>query len=430
MPQMATGFGRRWWSVGVLSALYVFSFVDRTILALLVVPLKHDLDVSDTDLGLLFGPAFAFFYALVGLPIARLADRGNRRNLVSAGVLLWSFATIASGFASNFRQLIFLRIGLAIGEAALTPSAMSMIGGLFEPARRSRAASVYSAVGIIGASGSYIVGALIIQWMARLAAGGGFPLAPWRLTLVLTGMAPLLIGVLFAVTAGEPPRPHDAVGGVRLREVATYLVRQKRLYVGLFVGAGLIQAIGYAYAAWGPELLVRHYHWMIARAGMAFGLAGLLSGFGGTLVAPLLSQRLIRHGRPDGMVWISAGALVIGALAAVAAPLQTSSLAFLILYGVSAFFLIGATNNVLTSIPALAPSEICATLIAVQLMAITLLGVGLGPPGVIALAHLAGSADLNLGFTLLVPAIALPALGFLLFSGPALRRPKSEPRRL
>lgn len=162
-----TGGVRAWWTVALLSALYVLSFIDRLILALLVSPLKAGFGVSDVQLGLVFGPAFGVFYAVLGLPLARVADRGDRRRLIITGVLLWGFATIASGFAGTFALLIVLRIGLAIGEAALTPAAYSMIGDLFAPHRRTLAASIYSGIGNAGAFASFILGSMVIRSRRR-----------------------------------------------------------------------------------------------------------------------------------------------------------------------------------------------------------------------------------------------------------------------
>jgi len=408
--------GGAWWAVALLGLLYVLSFVDRVILALLVAPLKADLGVSDLQLGLLFGPAFAVFYALLGLPIARLADRGNRRNLIVAGVLLWGLATVASGFAGTFWLLMALRIGLAVGEAALTPSAYSLIGDLFPPEQRARAASVYSAAGMAGASGAYILGAMVVQGVGAAAtAGHAFPLSAWQLVLVIVGAPSLLCGLLFAMTVREPPRMQATETTPGLGEAAAYLRTRARLFIGLFAGAGLTQAVGYAHSAWGPELLRRQFDLSIQQAGYAFGLAGLVAGLSGTLAAPQLTRILEWRGRRDAIALSSMICVALGGSFAVAAPLQSSATTFLVFHACGAFFLVGAANNVIVSLQTLAPGRMRATFVALVLMCITLLGLGIGPTAAAAISSSLDPAGGALGpaLSMLAPAVCLPA--FLLF---------------
>jgi MFS family permease len=404
--------------VTTLGLLYVLSFVDRVILALLVSPLKADLHVSDVQLGLLFGPAFAVFYAVLGLPIARLADRGDRRKLILAGVFLWGAATVGSAFAGSFWVLVALRMGLAIGEAALTPSAYSLIGDLFPPHRRTAAASLYSALGMAGAAGGYILGAAVIQLVGHAAApASGAGLGLWRLVFVIVGAPSLLMGLVVAFTTREPLRSSTSVAP-GFREVLGYLRRNLRLYVGLFVGAGLTQAIGYAYVAWGPEFLHRQYNWSIPHAGYVSGLIGLAAGFGGTLAAPALSRRLEAWGRADGVILASLSLLVVGALCAVAAPLQGRVEAFLALNAAASFCLVGVANNVVVSMQFVAPPRMRATLVAAVLMCITLLGLGLGP-AVVAVISARLSPDgqaLGSGLAILAAGISAPAFCLLLWA--------------
>lgn len=411
--------GGAWWAVALLGLLYVLSFVDRVILALLVAPLKADLGVSDLELGLLFGPAFAVFYALLGLPIARLADRGDRRKLIVAGVFLWGLATVASGFAGSFWVLVILRVGLAVGEAALTPSAYSLIGDLFPPERRAVAASVYSATGMAGASGAYILGAMVVQGVeSAVAAGHALPLGAWQLVLVIVGAPSLLCGLLFALTVREPARAHPAERPPNLADVFAHLRQRARLFVGLFGGAGLTQAVGYAYAAWGPELLRRQFDLSIQQAGYAFGLSGLLAGFGGTLAAPQVTRLLERRGRRDAVAITSMVCVSLGAIAAGMAPLQSSVAAFLVLHACGSFCLVAAANNVIVAQQALAPARMRATFVALVLMSITLLGLGIGPTAAAALSSALDSSGgaLGLALALIAPTIGVPALLFFTWS--------------
>lgn len=378
----ATGAAKAWWTVFLLSSLYVFSFIDRLVLALLVAPLRSDLGLNDLQLGLLFGPAFGLFYAALGLPLARFADRGNRRRLIIAGVLLWGVATTASGFATTFAFLVLLRAGLAIGEAALTPATYSLIGDLFPPHRRKLAASLYTAFGQMGAYGGFIAGAAVLHSIDSMTLSGmtsGFK--SWQLLFFAVGIPSISLGVVFACTTREPPRNMSyGKTAPRLREVVGYLRRNLRLYVGLFGGAGLLQSVSYSWSAWAPEYVRRQFSWPIQRAGLAFGLAGLLATAAGTVILPLIARRLESAGRRDAVALTSMAGVIGGSLCALAAVLQSSPVAFFVLLATSLFCTAGATNSVVISLQTLAPDRMRATLAAGVLLCITLLGLCVGPP--------------------------------------------------
>ena len=159
--------GIAWYAVVILVVAFIFSFVDRIIISMLVEPLKADLGLSDTQLGLLQGPAFALFYALVGLPIGRWADRYSRRAIIAWGISIWSVMTAVCGLARNFLQLFLARVGVGVGEAALSPAAYSMIADYFPREKLGRAVGVYQAGAFFGAGLSFLVGGLVIQAVAK-----------------------------------------------------------------------------------------------------------------------------------------------------------------------------------------------------------------------------------------------------------------------
>jgi MFS family permease len=415
----ATGVAKAWWTVILLSSLYVFSFVDRLVLALLVAPLRSDLGLNDLQLGLLFGPAFGLFYAALGLPLARLADRGNRRRLVTTGVLLWGVATTASGFATSFAILALLRAGLAIGEAALTPSAYSLIGDLFPPHRRKLAASLYTAFGQAGAYGGFIVGAAVLHMMDSVALGSALSsgLKSWQLLFFAVGIPSISLGIVFACTTREPSRGMlQGKTAPRLREVGEYLKRNVRLYLGLFVGAGLLQTVSYSWSAWGPEYVRREFSWPIQRAGLAFGMAGLFATAAGTVILPLIARRLESRGRPDAVALTSMAGVISGSLCALAAVLQSTPIAFLVLLAGSLFCTAGATNNVVISLQTLAPDRMRATLAACVLLCITLFGLCLGPPVTAWIATAISPQGQGLGMALGVLTAGLVIPCMILFS--------------
>lgn len=408
-----------WWAIGVLGLLYVLSFVDRFILALLVQPLKNDLEISDVQLGLLFGPAFALFYALLGIPLARLADRGNRRLLIFGGVTLWALATIGSGFSNAYWQLLVLRIGLAIGEAALTPAVYSLIGDLFPPSRRPFAASIYTGLGMMGSAGAYILGAFVIQLVESGALFGELvSFRPWQVVFFVVGCPALLVGIVFVLTVQEPARTGGIQEAPSLLSVFGFLRQNYRLYTGLFVGAGLIQAIGYAYSAWGVEFLRRAHDWPVQQAGLAFGVAALFAGFGGTLAAPALVRFLEGRGVLGAIALASLMGLTAGACLAAVAPLVPNPYVYLVVHAVASFCLIGAANNVLVSLQILAPARMRATMVALLLMCFTLFGLGVGPAAAALLSSLLASDGGSLGqaLAMLAPLVGGPAFLLLFWS--------------
>ena len=414
----AIGAARGWWAVTLLSCLYVFSFIDRLVLALLVAPLRSDLGLNDVQLGLLFGPAFGLFYAVVGLPLARSADRGNRHRLVTTGVLLWGIATTASGLASTFALLVLLRAGLAIGEAALTPATYSLIGDLFPPHQRKLAASLYTACGQAGAYGGFIVGAAVLHTMDSLTARGFVTgLKSWQLLFFAVGIPSIFLGLVFAFTTREPSRGVSrGRPAPRLLEVAGYLKRNLRLFVGLFGGAGLLQAVSYSWVAWAPEYVRRQFAWPIQRAGWSFGLAGLLATAAGTVILPMIARRLENSGRRDAVALTSMAGAIGGSLCALAAVSQASPIGFFLLLAMSLFCSAGATNTVIVSLQTLAPDRMRATLTACVLLCITLLGLCVGPPVTAWIATVISPQGQGLGAALgiMTAGVLIPSL--VLFS--------------
>ncbi|MBP8235201.1 MAG: MFS transporter [Rhizorhabdus sp.] len=199
---------RAWGALTLLSALYIVSFVDRLILALLIEPIKADLGISDVQMGLLIGTSFALVFSIAGLPLARLADTGNRVMLIFVGAVGWGISTAAAAFADSFAVLLLLRIGVAVGEAALTPAAMSLLSDMFPPAKRALPISIYVMVGVCGGSGAMLVGAAAIQAAAGMQGDAGIlgSLSAWRLTLLFVGLPAVVLALLIPFVIPRVPR--------------------------------------------------------------------------------------------------------------------------------------------------------------------------------------------------------------------------------
>lgn len=193
---------KSWYAVFILSILYCLSFIDRLILAIVAQPVAVDLQLTDVQMGVLLGAGFAVVYALSGLPIASLIDRGHRIRVIAAGVVLWSIMTMASAFAASFGALLFARAGVALGEAALTPAAISLIANMFPADRRAVPTAIYSAMASIMTVGGYIVGGAALSLASALQPITG--LVSWRMTFLLVGIPGLILALILLVTVREP----------------------------------------------------------------------------------------------------------------------------------------------------------------------------------------------------------------------------------
>ena len=401
-----------WWTVLLLCGFYIISYIDRIIPSLLVAPLKESFSINDVQVGILFGGAFAFFYGLLGLPVARIADHGNRKLLICAGALLWSLCTLGSGLAVSFSMLIALRMGLAIGEAALSPAAYSIIGDLFPPEERALPAAIYAAAGNIGTYGSYIAGASILSllssdFIALRPALAGFQL--WQLVFFAVALPGIIVGLVFLLTTQEPSRSTLGAHNVySLRKSVSYFAERYQLFAGLFLGAASITVIIFAYGAWAPEYIRRTYGWTVSNAGFAYGSVGIFASASGTLAFTCLSKKLNSMGYRDGLVIAAIIAAITGCLSASLAPLAPNSHMALCGLAVMIFSLSGCSNLIVISIQFIVPSRLRATAIALMFMCTTLIGLGLGPTLV---AILSMPSLLSTGG--LAPALAVSSISML-----------------
>lgn len=278
----------RQYVVWFLFVVYVFNFVDRQILATLLEPIKAEFLLSDTQLGLLSGLAFAVFYTTFGIPIARLADRSNRVNIITASLLIWSAATAATAFARNFWHLFAARIMVGIGEAGCSPPAHSLISDYFEPKRRSTALSIYS-MGVYGGS-----------FLGLLMGGVVAQRYGWRTAFLLVGLPGLVLAAIMKLTLREPPRGFSEGGSHTVKEPPPMLtvlktLWGKRTFRHLSVASGLHAFVSYGVSAFYNSYLIRSHGLSVAEAGiwLAFivGIGGLLGTYVGGTYADKLSQR-------------------------------------------------------------------------------------------------------------------------------------------
>lgn len=360
----------------------MLAYTDRLILNVLVDPIRHDLGASDVQVSFLQGAAFAVIYSLIGLPLGRFADRHNRRNLVVAGVLLWSVATAACGYAADVGQLFAARVFVGIGEAALAPAVMSMIPDLFPAARRGTAIGIFLAGMTMGGGVSVAVGGMLVGAFSS-GALAGLPvvgqLAPWRAVLVCIALPGFAVALLLACLP-EPGRlertrrPQEADLGA----VLAFFARHGALFAAMFGAFALMQGVDYGFSAWLPSLFLRRFTVVPALAGPRIGLVSILFGGLGTLLGGWLADRLLARGMADGRMRVALFAYAL-TLPCLLFPLLSSGTAVLLGYAAYSVVSAMASSAGLTATQDAVRAEMRGLSVSLQAMAYTLFGLGCGP---------------------------------------------------
>lgn len=408
-----------WFVVGVLMAAYTLSFVDRQIIALLVGPIKRDLQISDFEISLLQGFAFAILYTVLGIPFGRLADRRSRRALISIGIFVWSLMTVVCGLVRSFSGLFLARIGVGVGEATLSPSAYSMISDYFPRDMQSRALGVYFMGVYIGSGLAYIFGGWIVE-IVEAAGGVTLPLvghlASWQAAFVAVGL-PGLIFVAVMAFVKEPARRGRmrVTGTVSLNEAIAYLWQRKRLYLPLFLGFGMQSMFGYGIGAWVPEMYVRLHDMGRGEIGMLYGLILMLGASLGVWFSTRLADKQEALGKAEAkltIVIIGNIVLVPLALAFTLAGNVTASLIFLALATFVNGFPFGLAA---AAIQRVTPNDMRGLTSAVYLFIINLIGLGMGPSVVAAFTDFVFADPDKLHWSLAATsAVSIPLATFFL----------------
>jgi MFS family permease len=381
-----------WYSVVVLMLMYIFSFIDRTTISLIVEPMKRDLHITDTQVGMLQGFAFALLYTFLGLPIARLSDRYSRRGIIAAGVFIWSIMATLCGLARTALQLFIARIGVGVGEAALSPAAYSMITDSFPRSKLGGAFGFYNIGITIGAGVAFLVGGIVVAAVSHAGASYTLPLLgevrAWQMVFIVTG-APGIVLPLLLLTFREPARrgilrasPADqavALPRPPLKEVLAYVWLNRKFYCLHFVALALLAMCGYSVAAWLPTALIRAYGVSYGQVGKILGVSTILMNSTGMLLAGILCDRLTRSGSKDAPIVVALiSACGIAVFACLPYIMPTVPLVWV------AIFVAGLTFNAYNGVGPMAvnqvtPNQYRAQVSAVYLFVVNALGLGVGP---------------------------------------------------
>jgi MFS family permease len=375
-----------WYGVILLLGVYINSFVDRTILTLLVGPIRATTGMSDSEVGFLIGPAFAIFYTIAGLPLGWLADRISRVWLIVVGQAFWTLASVSFGLGRTFRDLALARIGVGVGEASLSPAAYSIITDLFPLDRLARALSVYSMGIHLGGGLASVLGGFVIDWAGE-ATVFRLPLVGerhvWQVVFFAVAAPTLPLTLLLLTTFREPTRREGATRAEAVEVSTGDFFRYFRANAGAFLthnfGFGLLALSGYGALSWIPEFFVRIHGWDRAFVGKVVGLNSMVVGVLGLYFGGFLGDLLARRGRTDSKILVGLLAILIWLPFGLFLPFApTGALAF-VLWIPMTFAAAMPWGAAAAAIQEAVPNQMRGQAAAVFLFVINLVGLGLGP---------------------------------------------------
>lgn len=411
------------WSVASLLALtQMFSFIDRQILSLLIGPIRADLAISDTQVALLHGFAFVLFYSVMGIPLGRWADRGNRPLIIAVGLGFWSIATASCGLARNFWSLFAARICVGVGEASLSPSALSLLADYFDRARLGRAIGLYMGGIYLGSGLAFIVGGALSEWAIGLGTLS-LPLVGdvrgWQVTFLIVGLPGLVLTLAYLFvreprlrSEGQDRASVDAPG---LSEVWRHLRRHRDLFARHYAGFGIVTALLYGMMFWVPQTFVRAFGSTIAEAGLYFGIATLLFGPLGTFAGGWLADHGLRGGRARAPMQIAAVGFGF-ALPAVMAFAFAPTVAFAVAACMPLAFLLGFPLGIATSsLQLMTPARMRGQGAAIYYITVNLIGFVTGPLSVALMTDYVFRRDSALPLSLAASAALFVPIGCWLF---------------
>jgi MFS family permease len=359
-----------WYVLGVLFLVYVFNFIDRSILNILAQSIKNDLGLYDWQIGMMGGLAFAAFYTTLGIPIARLADTHNRRNIIAVCLTVWSAMTALCGLAQNFWHLLLARIGVAVGEAGGSPPAHSMISDLFASDRRATALGIYA----LGIPVGTMIGSFAGGWITHAM--------DWRTAFVVVGLPGVLMALLLRFTVKEPARG-ESERAVQARAEAppvSFVIKalwSRRSFRWMAIGGGLHALVGYGVGPFLPGLFERVHGWNPRQIGTnlaLLGFAGIAGTASGGYVADWLARRDVRW-----YVWLPGLATLISVPFSTSAylwPDPVIAIWILVVPGFFGSYYLGPTFSMAQGLVGLRMRALAASIL---LFILNLIGMGLGP---------------------------------------------------
>jgi MFS family permease len=423
----------RGWTIVVLLALAsMASQFDRTVVNLMVEPIKAQFDLDDTRFAMLQGFAFGLFYILACVPIGRLVDRYSRTLILGICLALFSVFAMASGLARTYGQLFLTRVGVGVGEASVTPAAMSMISDLFPPSQIGRPASGFLMSAPIGQAIAFIGGGSLLQWLTEsriLTSGLLAGLEPWQAAFILIGAPGLLLAPVFLLLREPRRRGPGHASPLPVAEVVRVVRTRSRALVPMFAGFALVSLVSYAFFIWTPALFQRVFGWSAAQVGLGFGLVLLVFGTSGVWFAGWASDRLARTGRSDALLTVAAFGFIGCGLFGALAPLMPTAPLALGMLGPAIFLSMMPYPCAAASIQLIVPNRARGQVTALYITLTTLVGLAIGPVLVGLLTDHVFQEPADIRYSLaLVVGVSAPLMFLLILAArPHYRRLREQP---
>lgn len=379
-----------WYVVGVLMLVYLFSFLDRQILSLMVEDLKLGLSIErDWQVAVLMGPAFAVFYTIFGIPFGRAADSRSRKHIISLGLGLWSLMTVGCGLAHQFWQMALLRVGVGVGEASLSPSAYSMIADYFEESKLARAIAVYASGIYLGSGLAYLIGGQVVTAL-RGTTPWDLPLLGlipgWQKVFFLIGLPGLLVVPLVLMTVREPLRrgiiASKSGGGstqLPLSEVLAYAKENWKILATHNIGFALLSFSSYGTGSWLPSMFKRVHGWDGAQFGLVYGLIVFIGAAGGAILGGVLADWLAKRGYRDAKMRVGFIAAWTWLPFGILFPILDDGAWAMVVAAPAAFLAAMPFGVAPAALQEMMPNNLRGQMSAIYLFATNLLGLAIGP---------------------------------------------------
>ena len=411
-----------WFVVGVLCIAGIVSYIDRQVINLLVEPIKADFGINDTQIGLLQGFSFVVFYALLAIPLARLSDRGNRVQVITLGVVCWTFATFSCGLAGSFAVLFAARMFVGVGEATLTPAGYSLIPDYLPKERVALAISLFTGAGFAGSGIAYAFGGALVDFFSQFDQVE-LPLlgerAVWQLTFLAVS-APSVLVLLLLAFVREPPRretvQETGAGGSSFHAVIAHLLAERRLFTGVFFGLTMLAAAGYAVNLWVPTYFMRVHGWSPLEIGSVFGAMVFVGSTGGVFAGGAVASAWMRRGRRDAYLLVPIIAAACAIPFGIAYPLMADPLVSLLLLGPMLFLSVVPFGCGTAVLPIISPNRLRAQVVAIYLLIANLLAFTCGPTSVGLLTDYVFRDPVLIGYSLALAPAAFIVCGCALVS--------------
>ena len=407
-----------WFLTTLLLVTYTVSFIDRAMINLLIDPIRTDLDLSDIQMGQILGPGFMISYILFSLPVGRMVDKFNRIVVLIGGILLWSLATAAHGFSSDYYSLFVSRAGVGAGEAAVTPASWSIIADLFRPEERAFPMSFYLMGPYIGQGLALLFGGLIIQLYTVPVEIFGIILQPWQMIFILIAIPGFILSLGLAFLS-DPERKgiinKEKQKDESFIDVIAYIKSKFSAYFTLMIAASFIVVLLYTFQAWVPTYIARIHGWDLSRVGYLFGIVTLISGSLGVLSGPVLERFLETKGIKNS----THSVFLISALALAVIPALTFSFVSekLVLYGmfIISFFITLPMACFASGLQKMTPQNYRGSVSGLYVFIMNIVGLSLGPTVVPFFTSVIFQSDMSINLALSYTFLIFGPLSFTIF---------------